>query len=278
MINPWIVHVRKYAKDNNLTYACAIPYAKGSYIKKDGTQSSPSKISSPPKPEPKATPKPKAKAKALTKKQIKEEEQQKERERISKEREESNQRHRKLIQRLDKETQKKAELRFEEGERQRREQKGMFGEDPIQQRIQKQKDDERKKKMEAEKEKVLKSVDRSRKIMRIRQPEIYREPIRKYFNLAEQYYKMLDPKNLEKAFEGAETPQEINTKIKQISDNSNAISDKMKEEEQANKDIKNNMNEAENDILKKALAASRGFKRRIDSILRKKHLKEVYKL
>ena len=81
----------------------------------------------------------------MTKKQIKEEEQQKERDRINKERVESNQRHQKLIQRLDKEKQQKAKLRFEEGERQRREQKCMFGEDPIQQRIQKQKDDKRKK-------------------------------------------------------------------------------------------------------------------------------------
>ena len=55
MPNAWVEHVRQYAKDNNLTYACAIPYAKATYTKKDGTKSTPSKSLPPPKPE---TPKP----------------------------------------------------------------------------------------------------------------------------------------------------------------------------------------------------------------------------
>ena len=51
MPNAWVEHVRQYAKDNNLTYACAIPYAKASYTKKDGTKSTPSKSLPAPKPE-----------------------------------------------------------------------------------------------------------------------------------------------------------------------------------------------------------------------------------
>ena len=35
MTNPWIEHVKKYAKDNNISYACAISKAKETYIKKD---------------------------------------------------------------------------------------------------------------------------------------------------------------------------------------------------------------------------------------------------
>ena len=66
MSNAWVEHVRQYAKDNNLTYACAIPYAKATYTKKDGTKSTPSKSLPAPKPEPKAkpkaTPKPEPKA------------------------------------------------------------------------------------------------------------------------------------------------------------------------------------------------------------------------
>ena len=62
MVNRWVEHVRQYAKDNNLTYACAIPYAKESYIKKDGTKSIQSKSLPPPKPEPKAEQKAKPKA------------------------------------------------------------------------------------------------------------------------------------------------------------------------------------------------------------------------
>jgi len=60
MPNAWVEHVRQYAKDNNLTYMCAIPYAKETYTKKDGTKSIPSKSLPPPKP------KPKAKTKATT--------------------------------------------------------------------------------------------------------------------------------------------------------------------------------------------------------------------
>ena len=57
MPNAWVEHVRQYAKDNNLTYMCAIPYAKETYTKKDGTKSIPSKSLPPPKPKPKAKPK-----------------------------------------------------------------------------------------------------------------------------------------------------------------------------------------------------------------------------
>lgn len=35
MVNPWIEHVRKYAKDNNISYMCAITEAKASYVKSD---------------------------------------------------------------------------------------------------------------------------------------------------------------------------------------------------------------------------------------------------
>ena len=55
MTNPWIEHVRKYTKYNNLTYACAITHAKSTYTKKDGTKSTPSKTLPQPNPE---TPKP----------------------------------------------------------------------------------------------------------------------------------------------------------------------------------------------------------------------------
>ncbi len=33
--NPWIEHVKKYAKDNNIAYGCAISMAKDTYVKKD---------------------------------------------------------------------------------------------------------------------------------------------------------------------------------------------------------------------------------------------------
>jgi len=33
--NPWVEHVKKYAKENNMTYACAIPEAKKTYTKVD---------------------------------------------------------------------------------------------------------------------------------------------------------------------------------------------------------------------------------------------------
>ena len=116
MPNAWVEHVRQYAKDNNLTYACAIPYAKATYTKKDGTKSTPSKSLPPSKPEPKA----KAKPKAKTKKQIKEEEDRL-REQRNKERAESDKRHRKLIERLDKEKQKEAHEKFEQGQRESKE-------------------------------------------------------------------------------------------------------------------------------------------------------------
>ena len=35
MTNPWIEHVRKYAKDNDITYMCAISKAKETYVKPD---------------------------------------------------------------------------------------------------------------------------------------------------------------------------------------------------------------------------------------------------
>jgi len=35
MVNPWVEHVRKYAKDNNISYMCAITEAKASYEKSD---------------------------------------------------------------------------------------------------------------------------------------------------------------------------------------------------------------------------------------------------
>ena len=33
MVNPWIEHVKQYAKDNNVSYGCAISEAKASYVK-----------------------------------------------------------------------------------------------------------------------------------------------------------------------------------------------------------------------------------------------------
>ena len=35
MTNAWIEHVKKYAKDNNIAYGCAITKAKDTYVKKD---------------------------------------------------------------------------------------------------------------------------------------------------------------------------------------------------------------------------------------------------
>ena len=35
MVNPWVEHVKKYAKDNNISYMCAITEAKESYQKVD---------------------------------------------------------------------------------------------------------------------------------------------------------------------------------------------------------------------------------------------------
>ena len=36
-MNPWIDHVKKYAKDNNIAYGCAISMAKDTYVKKTKT-------------------------------------------------------------------------------------------------------------------------------------------------------------------------------------------------------------------------------------------------
>jgi hypothetical protein len=33
MPNAWIDHVRKYARDNNISYSCAVTEAKASYVK-----------------------------------------------------------------------------------------------------------------------------------------------------------------------------------------------------------------------------------------------------
>ena len=33
MVNAWIEHVRKYARDNNVSYGCAVSEAKASYAK-----------------------------------------------------------------------------------------------------------------------------------------------------------------------------------------------------------------------------------------------------
>jgi hypothetical protein len=49
MPNAWVEHVKKYAKDNNISYGCAISKAKDTYVKKE---------------------KPKAKPKAKPKKQL----------------------------------------------------------------------------------------------------------------------------------------------------------------------------------------------------------------
>lgn len=35
MTNPWIDHVKKFAAQNNISYACAIPMAAKTYIKKE---------------------------------------------------------------------------------------------------------------------------------------------------------------------------------------------------------------------------------------------------
>ena len=35
MVNAWVEHVKKYAKENNISYGCAISEAKASYVKVD---------------------------------------------------------------------------------------------------------------------------------------------------------------------------------------------------------------------------------------------------
>ena len=61
MSNPWVEHVRKYAKDNNITYMCAITEASKTYKKPQPKPQSKlqSKLQSkpPPKPPPKPQPK-----------------------------------------------------------------------------------------------------------------------------------------------------------------------------------------------------------------------------
>jgi len=32
--NPWITHVKQFAKDNNISYSCAVSMAKSTYVKK----------------------------------------------------------------------------------------------------------------------------------------------------------------------------------------------------------------------------------------------------
>lgn len=34
MTNPWIEHVKKYSREHNISYGCAISEAKASYVKK----------------------------------------------------------------------------------------------------------------------------------------------------------------------------------------------------------------------------------------------------
>jgi hypothetical protein len=59
MSNPWVEHVRKYAKDNNITYMCAITEASKTYKK---TKATPKMTTKPqPKPPPKPPPKPQPK-------------------------------------------------------------------------------------------------------------------------------------------------------------------------------------------------------------------------
>ena len=59
MSNPWVEHVKKYAKDNNITYMCAITEASKTYKK---TQPKPqSKLQSKPPPKPPPKPQPKVK-------------------------------------------------------------------------------------------------------------------------------------------------------------------------------------------------------------------------
>ena len=41
--NPWIIHVKKYAKDNNIAYGCAVSEAKASYVKQNKPKKIPAK-------------------------------------------------------------------------------------------------------------------------------------------------------------------------------------------------------------------------------------------
>ncbi len=53
MSNPWVEHVRKYAKDNNITYMCAITEASKTYKKPQPKPQSKLQPKPPPKPQPK---------------------------------------------------------------------------------------------------------------------------------------------------------------------------------------------------------------------------------
>jgi len=53
MSNPWVEHVRKYAKDNNITYMCAITEASKTYKKPQPKPQSKLQSKPPPKPPPK---------------------------------------------------------------------------------------------------------------------------------------------------------------------------------------------------------------------------------
>jgi len=53
MGNPWVEHVRKYAKDNNITYMCAITEASKTYKKPQSKLQSKPPPKPPPKPQPK---------------------------------------------------------------------------------------------------------------------------------------------------------------------------------------------------------------------------------
>ena len=55
MSNPWVEHVKKYAKDNNITYMCAITEASKTYKKTKATPKMTTKAT--PKMTTKATPK-----------------------------------------------------------------------------------------------------------------------------------------------------------------------------------------------------------------------------
>lgn len=45
--NPWIIHVKKYAKDNNMSYGCAISKAKETYVRPQGSKPIKSKAKKP---------------------------------------------------------------------------------------------------------------------------------------------------------------------------------------------------------------------------------------
>jgi hypothetical protein len=44
MTNPWIEHIRKYAKENNISYSCAVSEAALTYTKKGDKKPEPAKI------------------------------------------------------------------------------------------------------------------------------------------------------------------------------------------------------------------------------------------